>query len=181
MRDSGKCTDKNRFEKDCVFCTAVKKGLLTQKILSEDPKTPLIDCNRGFYKNSKCCIVTLAPEQLSKGHTLVILKNHAKDMSDDVVTPEEYADICNTIREVSKLLKLKLGAKRIYVCSLCDGVEHLHFHLIPRYETDVRGFCHMGDREKIYNMGITIGEDPGPSDCEKRAKWIESIADKLRN
>lgn len=174
-----------RFEKGCVFCEKGKSGELTQKVVINDPKTrndgkPL-DCNREFYRESKHCIVTLAPEQYSRGHTLVILRQHAIDMSDDQVTDEEYLDLCKTIKEVSKLLKSKLGAERIYVCSLCDGVEHLHFHLIPRYETDVKGFNFIGDREKLFNIGGSIGPEPKPSNFENRRKWIESTAEELRN
>lgn len=172
-----------RFKEDCVFCKAGRDGL-TKRIPIEDPKTrqsETLNCNRGFYEKSEHCIVTLAPEQLSLGHTLVILRQHAKDMSDDQVTHEEYVDMCNTIKEVSILLKSKLGAERIYVCSLCDGVEHLHFHLIPRYKTDVSGFNFIGDREKLFNIGVTIGPVPKPSNFESRRKWIELIAEKLRN
>ncbi len=159
--------ERVRFKEDCVFCKEGRKGL-TQKVLIEDPKTrhsKTLDCNRGFYDKSKHCIITLAPEQYSLGHTLVILQQHAKDISDDLITQEEYIDMCNTIKEVSILLKNKLGAERIYVCSLCDGVEHLHFHLIPRYETDVKGFNFVGVREILSNLGITIG--PVPSNFEK--------------
>lgn len=172
-----------RFKEGCVFCEEGKKGNLTKKVPIENPKTrehQLLDCSRGFYEKSEHCIVTLAPEQYSLGHTLVILRQHAKDMSDDQVTDEEYLDLCKTIKEVSNLLKSKLGAKRIYVCSLCDGVEHLHYHLIPRYRTDIRGFNFVGDREKLFNIGDSIGPRPITSKFKNRAKWIESIANKLR-
>lgn len=170
-----------RFKEKCTFCKLGRDGL-TKKVHIEDPKTrqsQTFDCNRGFYEKSDHCIVTLAPEQYTLGHTLVILRQHAEDMSDERVTKDEYIDLFDTIKEVSKLLKSKLGAKRVYVCSLCDGVEHLHFHLIPRYETDVRGFNFIGEREKLFNIGVTIGPEPTPSNFESRAKWIELIAEKL--
>lgn len=175
---------ENRFKEDCTFCKKGKSRELTTKVLIEDLKTRVketLDCSRGFYENSKHCIVTLAPEQYSRGHTLVILRSHATDMSDDAVTEEEYIDLCKTIKEVSKLLKSKLGAERIYVCSLCDGVEHLHFHLIPRYASDVKGFNFIGDREKLSRIGGSIGPEPKRSNFENRRKWIASIAEYLRN
>jgi len=52
---------------------------------------------------------------------------------------DELSVFINAIHEVSKLLKKIVkndqGEKpeRIYVCILCDGVKHLHAHLIPRY------------------------------------------------
>lgn len=176
MNDYGENLNRVRFKEDCIFCTLGEERL-TKKFPNNNEEE--IVCYRGFYEGSKHCIVTLAPEQYSLGHTLIILKEHAEDMSDKEVTENEYIDMCNTIREVSILLKNKLRAERIYVCSLCDGVKHLHFHLIPRYKTDIKGFNFVGEREILYNIGIKIG--PECSKIEERARWIESIANKLKN
>jgi diadenosine tetraphosphate (Ap4A) HIT family hydrolase len=176
--------ERKRKKEDCTFCNLTEEDL-KKKIEIKNPKTgekQILDCNRGFYDQSNHCIVTLAPEQYSIGHTLVILWNHSEDLSDNSVEDIEYVDLCKTIRNVSNILKNKLDPKpeRIYVNSLCDGVEHLHFHLIPRYKTDVRGFNFVGDREKLFNIGFTIGPEPKPSNFESRAKWIASIAGGLR-
>jgi len=95
-------------------------------------------CNRGLKHKSRYCIATLCPEQLTKGHTLVILKKHMADItsiSDKVI----LGDMLSFISKISNVLKTKVinekgeNPDRIYVCTLCDGVEHLHFHLIPRF------------------------------------------------
>jgi len=176
--------ERKRKKEDCTFCNLTEEDL-KKKVEIKDPKTrenQILDCNRGFYDESNHCIVTLAPEQYSIGHTLVILWNHSDDLSDGSVEDIEYVDLCKTIRNVSNILKNKLDPKpeRIYVNSLCDGVEHLHFHLIPRYKTDVKGFCFCGNREQQFSMGILIGPDPVKNKFKERAKWIEEIANKLR-
>ena len=124
--------ERKRKKEGCTFCELTEK-CLREKIEIKDPRTgekQSLDCNRGFYDQSDHCIVTLAPEQYSIGHTLVILWNHSDDLSDGSVEDTEYLDLCKTIKNVSNILKNKLYPKpeRIYVNSLCDGVEHLHFH-----------------------------------------------------
>lgn len=140
-------------------------------------------CKRGIYMG-KYCFATLAPEQYTKGHTLVIVKNsikeknHIKDVTDEQLMKDTnlLRGLIEEIHTVAKHLKKKLKARRIYVCSLCDGVEHLHFHLIPRRSIfDTTGFSLMGDHEKTY----TFSELWQKSD-EERAEEFKKLAKELK-
>lgn len=132
---------------DCIFCRIGLDGL-SHYIPSKDglSQTP---CNRFLYDDSYC-IAVLAPEQYSPGHTLVILKQHRDDITSPALFGSELQYLLNDIHNIAVLLKSKLGAERIYIASLCDGIQHLHFHLIPRYKNDKTGFQFMGDLEKGY-------------------------------
>ena len=88
--------------------------------------------DRKFYEDPYT-LAMLSKGQDSRGYSLVVLKPHRADLSISLY-PTERLYLMRTLNMIAARLKSKLGAKRIYVVSMCDGVEHLHFHLIPRYE-----------------------------------------------
>ncbi len=191
--------------KECVFCRIGKKGLL-EEIPQKSGNKP-IPCKRGIYEDDYC-IATLAPEQYSIGHTLLILKKHRKDITDNI-SKEELSAFINALHEISKHLKEKAenefnqSPERIYACILCDGIEHLHAHLIPRYpftateqniyeqlflerdgrkningkikKDDLGGFWYIAEREKNHKKSVFWQKSD-----EERAKYIEDLAVKLR-
>lgn len=72
------------------------------------------------------------------GHTLLILKGHKEDITDDLSEPDLSAFISAVHKIAVRLKKLAQNdegeyPENIYVCILCDGEKHLHAHLIPRY------------------------------------------------
>ena len=114
---------------NCKFCNPEK----IKKFLSDE--TP---CNSDFFEDEETFAI-LAEEQYTTGHALLIFKKHKADITDNL-SSDELSAFINAIHKVSKLLKEivrndqdKTPPDRIYVCILCDGVEHLHAHLIPRY------------------------------------------------
>ena len=127
-------------------------------------------CFKAFYKN-RYCVAVLAPEQLSEGHTLVILRNHIDDISFKL--KQKYlSGIIAAINKVSGALVKHIknenneSPERIYVCSLCDGVKHLHFHLIPRfpytYSDKISYLKSFAERDGIGNViDSVIKEDMG--------------------
>lgn len=109
---------------DCVFCKP------------DFSKFQNID--RKFYEDDHT-IAVLAPGQDVPGYSLVILKKHHRDITDDF-NPLELMHLMKTVNLISQALKKVCDAKRIYLASLCDGVEHLHFHLVPRREWTKRDY-----------------------------------------
>lgn len=86
----------------------------------------------------------------SIGHTLVILKEHQPDVTS--ILPEAAAAMGQQVTRVAAAIKNALGAKFIYVASIGEQVQHVHYHLIPRYEKDGKGFIHfMSSRGKLSN------------------------------
>ena len=78
---------------------------------------------------SETHLAFLDVKPIQDGHTLVIPKkctDYIFDMND-----EEYIDLMLAGKKVAKLLKEKLGCKR--VCVIVEGyaVPHTHVHLIP--------------------------------------------------
>jgi diadenosine tetraphosphate (Ap4A) HIT family hydrolase len=112
-------------KENCEFC----------KLLKEDS----FKKENRLIRENEFCIAVLDHKPQRRCHVLVILKNHKKDLSDKNLSKEELKNFIDMIHKMCKCLKERIKDKnqkspdRIYVCSLCDGVEHLHAYLIPRY------------------------------------------------
>lgn len=125
----------------CPFCNF---DSMTNNVLLSDKNIP---CNRLIFEN-KYCYSVLKPEQHTPGEALVILRKHFRDISDNI-SPEELSHIIIAAQKISRVMKCDLfnsnGFKpdKIYVSTLCDGIKHFHFHLMPRYpftESDKKTF-----------------------------------------
>ena len=141
----------------------------------------LVDCNRGILEDEKNChwFATLSPDQYSEGHTIVVSSKHLFDVTDEKC--REHVDVVKEfwwgVHRCAKRLKKALGAEKIYVASLCDGVEHLHVHLIPRYQSDRTGFGFMGEREQLYNEGtLHICAKSVPL----KKEWLQNLSELIR-
>ncbi len=121
---------------DCPFCQS-KEILMNEAPLVSTHSTR---CRRGIYQDDSCFAI-LAPEQYTPGHTLLILQEHRTDITVEI-SREKLTAFIDAINKVSRHLKEvaenRRGERpeRIYVSILCDGVTHLHAHLIPRYPFD---------------------------------------------
>lgn len=162
-------------ESSCTFCRIGVKGL-AELIPSKENGGVQISCRRKIYEDS-LCLAILAPEQYSKGHTLVVLKAHREDIADPNLSEEELAGFVSVIHAVAINIKKVLHPERIYSSVLCDGVKHLHAHLIPRYLCDQTGFGFIGKRESEYNLGTS--DFWKKSDAE-RVGCLEKLASELR-
>ncbi len=158
----------------CSLCRP-EEDLTTRAPLLKDLTNSFLPCERWLYKD-KTCIVTLVPEQYSKGHAIAVLRTHRRDILDDELTDQEHHALVDATQRVGRLMKQRLSCDRVYVATLCDGIEHLHYHLIPRYSTDIKGFAFVGQREWMYQCGYRIG----PEKPEERAAYLESLAKTIR-
>jgi len=110
----------------CIFCT---KDDNDQDFLK-----------RIVFEDESCYILVDRMQWKEKwGHVLVILKKHISDITDENLKTDELNKIISYVSKTAKALKdlkneLREPVERVYIASLCDGVEHLHFHLIPRYK-----------------------------------------------
>ena len=106
---------------NCVFCKIIKN--------KESLK---------IYENEKTiCLLDINP--ISKGHCLVIPKEHFRDIFD--IDDEYLKNIISVSKKVSTALKQKLGATGVNILhasgeSAQQSVFHFHLHLIPRYKDD---------------------------------------------
>ena len=111
---------------DCIFCKIAKKEI-PSRIITET-------------ENS---IVFLDTFPVSRGHTLVIPKNHYEKVQD--MTDIDNNDLFDTVhRVISKVDKLT-GATLIAIHNGKDSgqeIPHVHVHLIPRSKDDSAGAVH---------------------------------------
>ncbi len=120
---------------DCVFCKIVK-GEIPVKIIDETNKT----------------LAFMDAFPLTKGHSLVIPKNHYEKMQE--IPPEENAELFETVRNVLSKVDKLTNATLVALHNGKDSgqeVPHVHIHLIPRSKEDSAGPVHsmFKDRPKL--------------------------------
>ena len=100
-----------------IFCKIVN-GDIPSKCLYED----------------EIVMVIMDVNPMSNGHSLVIPKNHYKDLFD--IEEEVLNHIMAVAREMAKLLEEKLGCEGITLIQnngISQDVKHFHLHLVPKY------------------------------------------------
>ena len=117
----------------CIFCKIIAKEI-PSSIIYEDEKV----------------IAFLDISQTTRGHTLVVPKEHFANIYS--VDEETLSHLIKVVQKLSVKLKTKLDANGINILnnnelSAGQTIEHLHFHIIPRYD-DHDGFsCHFTSNE----------------------------------
>jgi histidine triad (HIT) family protein len=89
---------------------------------------------------------------LTKGHSLVIPKNHYEKMQE--IPPEENAELFETVRRVLSKVDKLTNATLVALHNGKDSgqeIPHVHIHLIPRSKKDSAGAVHsmFKDRPKF--------------------------------
>lgn len=125
---------------DCIFCKIVKREI-PAKIIGETEKS----------------LAFIDAFPLTKGHSLVIPKNHYEKMQD--ISVEDNADLFETVRRViSKVDKISNATLLAVHNGKESGQEipHVHVHLIPRSAEDSAGPVHsmFKDRPKLSESEI---------------------------
>lgn len=112
-------------DENCLFCRIARHEIPVE-LLYEDGHT----------------LAFLDIHPRAKGHTLVISKTHSKNISD---LPEgEIAPLFLTVRQIATLIRERLEADGLTL-GINDGsvsgqeVDHLHVHIMPRFEGDGGG------------------------------------------
>jgi histidine triad (HIT) family protein len=120
---------------ECIFCKIVKREI-PAKIIAETEKS----------------LAFIDAFPLTKGHSLVIPKNHYEKVQD--ISAEDNADLFETVRKViSKVDKISNATLLAVHNGKESGQEipHVHVHLIPRNAADSAGPVHsmFKDRPKL--------------------------------
>jgi diadenosine tetraphosphate (Ap4A) HIT family hydrolase len=98
----------------CVFCNSLGGELLWQNDL---------------------CRVVLVEDANYVGFCRVILNTHVKEMTD--LTEVERMTIMSITFKVEQVLRDVLQPTKINLASLGNKTPHIHWHVIPRFETDI--------------------------------------------
>lgn len=115
-------SDRQTVEMPCVFCAIV------------EGKVP---CHKVFETTRAMAFLDVNP--IRPGHTLVIPKAHAADLTE--VGPEDWVAVNELVLWVTERTRKVLGAQgnNLFVASGVaaeQSVRHLHIHVIPRREGD---------------------------------------------
>ena len=129
----------------CIFCK-IANGEIPSATLYEDEDFRVI--------------LDLGPA--SKGHALILPKQHFKDLCE--ADPSLTAKILPLAGKIGKAMKTELGASGFNVvqnngASAGQTVFHLHVHVIPRYE----------------DGPVMVSWTPGKEDADTLAQIAERI------
>ena len=111
---------------DCVFCKIVSGQIPTKKI-----------------KETSQSISFLDAFPLTKGHVLIIPKQHHKKLQD--LTAEENSDLFSLVHEVMSKVDTVTGSTLLAIHNGEDAgqeIPHVHVHLVPRSKNDSAGPIH---------------------------------------
>jgi histidine triad (HIT) family protein len=107
---------------ECIFCKIINGEIPSSKVYENDKVIAFLD---------------IAP--VNKGHTLVLSKEHHKDILDTPV--DILAETMKVVKKVAKAVMKVTGAEGFNL-GVNNGkiagqlVMHLHFHIMPRFEDD---------------------------------------------
>jgi len=130
---------------DCVFCK-IRDGQIPSFKIYEDARTlAFMDIN-----------------PLNPGHCLVMAKSHAPTIFDADVVDLQAA--MATLKKVASAVRAAVQADGINIlqangAAAFQSVPHIHFHVIPRFTNDGKGFDWKlvpGDKEQIQMNGERI-------------------------
>jgi histidine triad (HIT) family protein len=108
--------------KDCIFCKIIKKELPCYKIYEDDKFLAFLDI-----------------QPISKGHTLIIPKEHYNTFEETPV--ELLSEMIKVVNKVGIAIK-KATKSDGFNIGLNNGeaagqiIFHTHFHIIPRFNND---------------------------------------------
>lgn len=103
--------------KDCLFCNIIKGEKASYTLYEDDDLKVIMDA----FPNSP-------------GHTLIIPKEHYKDLDD--IDIELLTKILKKAKDIKKLLEIKLNPESIILVQNngeAEKIKHFHLHLIPTY------------------------------------------------
>ena len=125
-------------EEACVFC---------QKIREEDAREALVLAHTGHS------VVMLNKYPYANGHLLLAPKRHEKNLSD--LSVEEYRDLSEALRRSIDVVRQSYNPAGINLgmnLGKCAGAgieDHLHWHVVPRWEGDTNFMPVIGETRVI--------------------------------
>jgi histidine triad (HIT) family protein len=135
---------------DCIFC----------KIVAGQ-----IPCTKVFEDDTTLVFMDISP--LSRGHLLVIPKEHVQDITE--IDPSLYGHLAEILSKMAKAAQTAVDADGITVMQLngrasSQAVMHLHMHVVPRRTGD--------------NLGL-VSWEPIPGNKEEISATAEEIRSRL--
>lgn len=104
---------------DCIFCDRLK-------LLNEDP---------FFIFENEHIAVFLGDHQFYRGYCIVVTKSHVRELFE--LKGNESQTLMNCLKKVGEIIFECYSPWKLNYASFGNVVEHLHWHVIPRYDGDV--------------------------------------------
>jgi histidine triad (HIT) family protein len=117
---------------DCIFCSIINGKIPARKILETEKSLAFLD---AF--------------PLTKGHTLVIPKNHYAKIQE--MSRSDNADLFETVRVLTSKIEQTFSSSLVAVHNGKESgqeVPHVHVHIIPRTADDGAGSVHTMFRKR---------------------------------
>lgn len=109
-----------------------------------------------FYED-ELVYACLASFPMTRGHVVVVWKDHKKDLHE--LSDDEYAHLMKVVDKARNAMLEALHIKKVYLMYL-DEVEHVHWHLVPRYhQKGLNCLIHEPEELKDYSLAIKIKEN----------------------
>ncbi len=143
----------------CIFCQIVAGRAPAARVLETNDSLAFLDLN-----------------PVATGHTLVIPKVHARNLFD--LSETASPGLVNAVAAVARALRQSFQADGLTVIQTNERaggqvVFHLHFHLIPRFETD--GIMSVGGGIRQWTWRVERHFEP--AELEPLAKRIRQALD----
>ncbi|MET4656232.1 histidine triad (HIT) family protein [Exiguobacterium sp. PvP048] len=127
-------------KENCIFCKIANHEIPSHKVFENEEVLAFLDLS-----------------QVTKGHTLVIPKQHADNIYD--LSSESAQAVFATVPEISQAIQQETGAAGMNLLSNTgkvagQSVSHFHLHLIPRHDKH-DGF---GAKWEVHNEEYTADE-----------------------
>lgn len=113
---------------DCLFCSIAEGAVPAEVIYNDEHAVAFLDVH-----------------PLTRGHTLVVPRTHAENIA--VLPDELVGPVFSAVARVTRMLEKALSPQG-FTIGINHGrisgqtIDHLHIHIIPRYEGDGGGNVH---------------------------------------
>ena len=106
----------------CIFCSIIDNQIPSKRVYEDENVLAILDISQVTY-----------------GHTLVMPKKHVRNITE--ADSETVSQVMEAVRVLSRQIVENTKAAGCNVLSNCgeiagQSVDHLHFHIIPRYDED---------------------------------------------
>lgn len=126
--------DQDSKENGCLFCEKVCHSDLREALVLAQTSHSVVMLNKYPYNN---------------GHLLIAPKRHEKRLSE--LSGVEYADLSESLRQSVEIVHAVLRPGGINLgmnlgkCAGAGVEDHLHWHVVPRWEGDTNFMPVIGD------------------------------------
>jgi len=91
--------------------------------------------NPHFIHEFKHSIFVLGDHQFFQGYSLLFFKEHVRDVTE--LSPEVAGEFFKEVVSAGKIIQKHFQPYRLNYSCLGNQVEHIHFHIFPRYTQDL--------------------------------------------